>query len=39
MADYERIRADLAALPADAPVRLRKRTSNLFRPRAATQRS
>ena len=33
MVDYERIRADFAALPADAPVRLRKPTSNLFRPR------
>src|SRR4051812_1384781 len=33
MVDYERIRADLAALPPDAPVRLRKPTSNLFRPR------
>ncbi len=28
-----RLRADLAALPADRPVRLRKRTSNLFRDR------
>jgi FAD/FMN-containing dehydrogenase len=38
-ADYRRnvarIRADFAALPADASVRLRKSTSNLFRPRAA----
>jgi FAD/FMN-containing dehydrogenase len=37
-AGYERRVADLRrallALPADAPVRLRKRTSNLFRPRA-----
>jgi FAD/FMN-containing dehydrogenase len=39
-ADYdarvEMLRAHLAALPSDAPVRLAKRTSNLFRPRAAT---
>ncbi|GAA1228307.1 FAD-binding oxidoreductase [Prauserella halophila] len=28
------LREDLAALPSDAPVRLAKRTSNLFRPRA-----
>jgi FAD/FMN-containing dehydrogenase len=38
-ADYEvavsELRAQLAALPAGAPVRLGKRTSNLFRPRAA----
>ena len=34
MVDYARIRADFARLPADSPVRLRKRTSNLFRPRA-----
>jgi FAD/FMN-containing dehydrogenase len=34
MVDYERIRTEFAALPADAPVRLRKQTSNLFRPRA-----
>jgi FAD/FMN-containing dehydrogenase len=38
-ADYEvavaELRAQLAALPPDAPVRLGKRTSNLFRPRAA----
>jgi FAD/FMN-containing dehydrogenase len=37
-ADYEvavaELRAELAALPPDAPVRLGKRTSNLFRPRA-----
>jgi FAD/FMN-containing dehydrogenase len=36
--DYEvavaELRAQLAALPAGAPVRLGKRTSNLFRPRA-----
>jgi FAD/FMN-containing dehydrogenase len=36
-ADYERqlsaVRAELAGLPADVPVRLRKSTSNLFRPR------
>ncbi len=30
-----RLCASYAALPADAPVRLAKRTSNLFRPRAA----
>jgi FAD/FMN-containing dehydrogenase len=35
MVDYERIRGDFARLPADAPVRLRKPTSNLFRPRTA----
>jgi FAD/FMN-containing dehydrogenase len=35
-ARVERMRADLAALPAGAPVRLRKRTSNLFRPRTET---
>jgi len=38
-ADYEvavaELRAQLAALPPDAPVRLGKRTSNLFRPRSA----
>jgi FAD/FMN-containing dehydrogenase len=38
VSDYERrverLRAQYAALPADAPVRLAKRTSNLFRPRA-----
>ena len=28
----ERLRAQYAAIPADAPVRLAKRTSNLFRP-------
>jgi FAD/FMN-containing dehydrogenase len=32
--NVERIRADLAGLPDGAPVRLRKPTSNLFRPRA-----
>ncbi len=31
----ERLRAEYAALPAGAPVRLAKRTSNLFRPRTA----
>lgn len=31
-----RLRASYAAIPAGAPVRLAKRTSNLFRPRAAT---
>jgi FAD/FMN-containing dehydrogenase len=34
MVDYARIRADFARLPVDSPVRLRKPTSNLFRPRA-----
>ncbi len=34
MLAYERIRAEFAGLPPDAPVRLRKQTSNLFRPRA-----
>ncbi len=37
-AEYDKavvvLRAELAALPADAPVRLGKRTSNLFRSRA-----
>ncbi|MGZ4617805.1 MAG: FAD-binding protein [Frankiaceae bacterium] len=33
----ERLRAQFAALPPGAPVRLAKRTSNLFRPRAATR--
>ena len=33
-ARVEALRHELLALPADAPVRLRKRTSNLFRPRA-----
>ncbi|MCW2756257.1 MAG: linked oxidase domain protein [Nocardioidaceae bacterium] len=32
----ERLRASYAAIPAGAPVRLAKKTSNLFRPRAAT---
>jgi FAD/FMN-containing dehydrogenase len=32
----ERLRASYAAVPAGAPVRLAKRTSNLFRPRAST---
>ncbi|WP_218566313.1 FAD-binding oxidoreductase [Vallicoccus soli] len=31
-----RLRAQYAAIPPGAPVRLAKRTSNLFRPRAAT---
>ncbi|HEU4811133.1 MAG TPA: FAD-binding oxidoreductase [Nocardioides sp.] len=31
-----RLRASYAAVPAGAPVRLAKRTSNLFRPRTAT---
>ena len=39
-ADYDarvdRVRRELAELPPGAPVRLAKRTSNLFRPRAAT---
>ena len=30
-----RLQASYAAIPADQPVRLAKRTSNLFRPRAA----
>ncbi|WP_240641436.1 FAD-binding oxidoreductase [Nocardioides ferulae] len=34
-AAVERLRASYAALPADVPVRLAKRTSNLFRPRAS----
>jgi FAD/FMN-containing dehydrogenase len=34
-ARVERLRRDLLALPPDVPVRLRKRTSNLFRPRQA----
>ncbi len=33
----ERIRADYAAIPASAPVRLAKKTSNLFRMRHQTQ--
>ena len=32
----ERLRASYAAIPAGAPVRLAKKTSNLFRPRAAS---
>ena len=32
----DRLRASYDAIPAGAPVRLRKRTSNLFRPRDAT---
>jgi FAD/FMN-containing dehydrogenase len=32
----DRLRASYRAIPAGTPVRLRKRTSNLFRPRAAT---
>jgi FAD/FMN-containing dehydrogenase len=32
----DRLRASYAGIPAGAPVRLAKRTSNLFRPRAAT---
>ena len=35
----ERLRASYAAIPAGAPVRLAKKTSNLFRPRAATERA
>ncbi len=35
-AAVERLRASYAAIPAGAPVRLAKKTSNLFRPRAAT---
>lgn len=35
-AAVERLRTSYAAIPAGAPVRLAKRTSNLFRPRAAT---
>ncbi|MCB8957571.1 MAG: FAD-binding oxidoreductase [Nocardioides sp.] len=31
-----RLRSSYTAIPADAPVRLAKKTSNLFRPRAAT---
>ena len=33
----DRLRASYTALPAGAPVRLAKRTSNLFRPRTATR--
>jgi FAD/FMN-containing dehydrogenase len=32
----ERLRSSYAAIPAGAPVRLAKKTSNLFRPRTAT---
>ena len=32
----ERLRASYAAIPAGEPVRLAKRTTNLFRARAAT---
>ena len=32
----ERLRASYGAIPAGSPVRLAKRTSNLFRPRSAT---
>jgi FAD/FMN-containing dehydrogenase len=35
-ARVERLRRELAQLPRDAPVRLRKPTSNLFRPRGAS---
>ncbi|WP_296605907.1 FAD-binding oxidoreductase [Nocardioides sp.] len=35
-AAVERLRSSYAAIPAGAPVRLAKRTSNLFRPRTAT---
>ena len=35
-AAVDRLRASFSALPADAPVRLAKNTSNLFRPRAAS---
>ena len=34
-AQVDRLRADLAAMPAGTPIRLAKRTSNLFRPRSA----
>jgi FAD/FMN-containing dehydrogenase len=36
-AAVERLRASYAAIPPGAPVRLAKRTSNLFRPRAHTE--
>lgn len=36
-AAVERLRASYAAMPPGAPVRLAKRTSNLFRPRAGVQ--
>ena len=32
----ERLRASYAAIPPGRPVRLAKKTSNLFRPRTAT---
>ncbi len=35
-AAVERLRSSYASIPSGAPVRLAKRTSNLFRPRAAT---
>jgi len=35
-AAVDRLRASYAAIPRSAPVRLAKKTSNLFRPRAAT---
>jgi FAD/FMN-containing dehydrogenase len=35
-AAVERLRASYGAIPAGSPVRLAKRTSNLFRPRSAT---
>ena len=34
----QQLRAQVDAIPSGAPVRLAKRTSNLFRPRAATDR-
>ncbi|MGH3362343.1 MAG: FAD-binding protein, partial [Nocardioides sp.] len=37
-AAVDRLRASYAALPAGAPVRLTKRTSNLFRPRDDSER-
>ena len=36
LAAVEQLRRSYDAIPADAPVRLRKRTSNLFRPREAS---
>jgi FAD/FMN-containing dehydrogenase len=36
-AAVERLRSSYAAIPAGAPVRLAKKTSNLFRPRTATK--
>ncbi|GAA4358015.1 FAD-binding oxidoreductase [Angustibacter luteus] len=38
-AAVERLRAEFAALPADQPVRLAKKTSNLFRPRERSARA